>query len=395
MVKETKFYDILGVSTTANDSELKKSYRKLALKYHPDKNPDPDASEKFKGISLAYEVLSDKSKREIYDRGGEEALKEGGSGGFPFTSPMDIFDMFFGGGSRGPRDNRTKSVVHQLTATLEDFYNGKSRKLANTKNVICSDCGGVGGKEGSVSKCTGCSGSGVQVRYRQLGIGLVQQMQTKCSDCGGSGELIDEKDRCQTCKGKKVVRERKILEVVIEKGMTDEQKIIFSGESDQVPGKETGDVVFALDEAEHPRFKRNGMDLLMEMNISLSESLCGFRRSIKQLDGRILVISSHPGEIIKHGDVKVVMNEGMPQLKNPFSKGRLIIQFKVNFPQNNFLSEDKWDDLEKLLPQRKEVVHDEDIAEHDLLDINPEEIRAQQRHHHQEDGPRGVQCQSH
>ena len=148
MVKETKFYDILGVKPGVSDVDLKKAYRKLALKFHPDKNPGPDAAEKFKEISMAYEVLSNEDKRRIYDAHGEQGIKEGGGGGGGFHSPMDIFDMFFGGGGfggmggrpRGPR--RTKNLMHQLSVSLEEMYNGTTRKLALQKNVICADCEG-------------------------------------------------------------------------------------------------------------------------------------------------------------------------------------------------------------------------------------------------------------
>ena len=143
-MKETKFYDLLGVSSTASDSDLKKAYRKMALKYHPDKNPN--AGEKFKEISMAYEVLSNSEKRRLYDVHGEQGIKEGGGGGGGgFHSPMDLFDMFFGGGggSRGPRGpRRTKNLMHQLSVSLEDLYKGTTRKLALQKNVICTDCEG-------------------------------------------------------------------------------------------------------------------------------------------------------------------------------------------------------------------------------------------------------------
>lgn len=146
MVMETRLYDILGVSPKATDTDLKKAYRKLALKYHPDKNKSPEDGEKFKEISMAYEILSDPDKRQVYDSRGEQGIKEHGGGG---GSPMDIFDMFFGGGGmfmggggrrREPR--RTKNIVHQLIVSLEEMYNGATRKLAVQKNVICDVCEG-------------------------------------------------------------------------------------------------------------------------------------------------------------------------------------------------------------------------------------------------------------
>lgn len=143
MVKETGYYDCLGVQPTATPDELKKAYRKLALKYHPDKNPNE--GEKFKLISQAYEVLSNPEKRSIYDEGGEQALKEGPGGGGGFHSPMDIFDMFFGMG-RGRADRsgpkRGKDVVYQLSVSLEELYNGVTRKLAVQKKALCDKCGG-------------------------------------------------------------------------------------------------------------------------------------------------------------------------------------------------------------------------------------------------------------
>ncbi|CAD7681383.1 unnamed protein product [Nyctereutes procyonoides] len=226
MVKETTYYDVLGVKPNTTQEELKKAYRKLALKYHPD---NPNEGEKFKQISQDYEVLSDAKKRELHDKGGEQAIKEGGAGG-GFGSPMDIFDMFFGGGGRMQRERRGKNVVHQLSVTLEDLYNGTTRKLALQKNVICDKCEGPGGKKGAVE----CS--------HQIGSGMVQQIQSV------------PKDRCKSCNGRKILREKKILEVHIDKGVKDGQKITFHGEGDQEPGLEPGDIIIVLDQKDHAVF---------------------------------------------------------------------------------------------------------------------------------------------
>jgi len=389
MVKETKFYDILGVGPTASDSDLKKAYRKMALKFHPDKNPSAEASEKFKEISQAYEVLADPDKRRIYDTHGEQGIKEGGGGG-GFHSPMDIFDMFFGGGGggggmggmfgerrRGPR--RTKNLVHQLGVSLEDMYNGTVRKLALQKNVICAACDGVGGKAGAVVKCTICRGSGMQVRIQQLGPGMMQQIQSMCGECQGQGERIDPKLRCKKCNGRKVNRERKILEVSVDKGMADGQKITFAGEGDQEPGMEPGDIIIVLDEKEHATFKRSGIDLIHTINISLSDSLCSFKKTIQTLDDRTLVIQTVPGEVIKTGDLKCVFGEGMPTYRNPFEKGKLIIQFKVDFPDS--LPPEVSEKLAAILPQREEAIIPDEHDEVNLCDYDPESDRRGHGHH--------------
>ncbi|KAG8315507.1 DnaJ (Hsp40), sub A, member 4 [Homalodisca vitripennis] len=205
MVKETMYYDILGVKPNFTTDELKKAYRKLALKYHPDKNPNE--GEKFKQISQAYEVLSNPEKRAIYDKGGEQALKEGGGGGGFSSNPMDVFDMFFrsafGGNMRGPGERRGKDVVHQLSVSLEDLYKGAVRKLALEKNIICEKCEGRGGKKGAVEKCMTCQGSGIYVQIQQASLGMIQQVKCVCGDCNGQGEKIAPKDRCKTCQGKK------------------------------------------------------------------------------------------------------------------------------------------------------------------------------------------------
>lgn len=397
MVKETKFYDILGVKPGCTQDDLKKAYRKLALKYHPDKNPNE--GEKFKQISQAYEVLSDPEKKSIYDRGGEQALKEGGGGG-GFSSPMDLFDMFFGGGLGGSRNRRRerkgKDVIHQLTVSLEELYKGTVRKLALQKNVICDKCEGRGGKKGAVEQCPTCRGTGMQVQVQQLGPGMLQQIQTICHECRGEGEIINPKDRCKQCQGKKVVRDRKILEVHVDKGMTDGQKIVFNGEGDQEPELEPGDIIIVLDEKEHPVFKRNGNDLILRLDIQLVEALCGFQKVIKTLDDRDLVVTQLPGEIIKHGDVKCIQNEGMPRYKSPFEKGRLIVQFWVQFPKA--IAPELIPQLENCLPPREEVMIPDTADECILEDFDPEqEARKRQHNVYDEDdemhGPgQRVQC---
>ncbi|KAG0557924.1 hypothetical protein KC19_11G166500 [Ceratodon purpureus] len=386
----SKYYDILGVSKTASQDELKKAYRKAAIKNHPDKGGDP---EKFKELAQAYEVLSDPEKREIYDQYGEDALKEGMGGGGASHNPFDIFESFFGGGGNpfagssgrgGRRQRRGEDVVHPLKVTLEDLYNGTSKKLSLSRNVICSKCKGKGSKTGASSRCAGCQGSGMKVSIRQLGPNMIQQMQHVCSDCKGSGETIVEKDRCGQCKGQKVVQDKKLLEVHVEKGMQHGQKITFQGEADEAPDTVTGDIVFVLQLKEHPKFKRKVDDLFVEHSLSLTEALCGFQFPLTHLDGRQLLIKSAPGEIIKPGQFKAINDEGMPHYQRPFMKGRLYLHFTVEFPESGSMTPEQCKAWEAILPSRSSSqltdMELDECEETTLIDVNIEdEMRRKQQ----------------
>ena len=317
----------------------------------------------------------------------------------------------FGGRSRGPR--RGQDTIHPLKVSLEDLYNGKTSKLQLSRNLICKTCNGVGGKPGSRKSCSSCKGRGVKVSYRQLGPGMMQQMQSICNDCSGEGEVLNEADRCKSCQGKKVVNDSKILEVHIDKGMKDEEKIVFRGEGDQQPGVESGDVIIVLDEKPHERFERRGNDLFMSHEITLTEALCGFTLVVKHLDGRHLVIKSTPGQVIVPGSMKGVKGEGMPMHRNPFEKGFLYIKFSVKFPEKQFTTEEKLSKLETLLPPRPPVptfdLTDEMTSEVDMMDYEPSQGSSRSRMNgtasgnaydeddedgHGGHGP-GVQCASH
>ncbi|XP_010933632.1 chaperone protein dnaJ A6 [Elaeis guineensis] len=393
----TKYYEILGVSKNASQDELKKAYRKAAIKNHPDKGGDP---EKFKELAQAYEVLSDPEKREIYDEYGEDALKEGMGGGGTSHNPFDIFEQFFGGSafgggafgggsSRGRRQRRGEDVVHSLKVSLEDLYNGTTKKLSLSRNALCAKCKGKGSKSGASGRCYGCQGTGVRTVTRQIGLGMIQQMQHACPECRGSGEVISDKDKCPQCKGSKVTQEKKVLEVHVEKGMQQSQKIVFQGEADEAPDTVTGDIVFVVQQKEHPKFKRKYDDLYVEHTLSLSEALCGFQFALTHLDGRQLLIKSNPGEVVKPGQFKAINDEGMPHHGRPFMRGRLYIQFNVEFPDSGVLSPDQCRMLETFLPPRpsnrlSDMELDE-CEETTLYDVNiEEEMRRKQQQQQQE-----------
>jgi len=378
MVKETKLYDLLEVSPDVSDSDLKKAFRKKALRLHPDKGGDPDL---FKEVSHAYEVLADSQKRATYDRFGEAGLQDNGMGG---TDHQDLFSQLFGGGggffggggpsrNQGPR--KGKDLHHRVSASLEDLYKGRLTKLALTRHVICSKCSGKGGKEGAVRKCGGCQGRGVKVMLRQMGP-MLQQIQQPCGECDGTGEVINQKDRCKACSGKKVVSERKYLEVHIDKGMKGGQAITFAGESDQSPGVEPGDVIIIIDEKPHERFRREGNDLYAEVELDLLTALAGGSFSILHLDDRALHVTIHPGEVVKHGAMKVIPGQGMPSHRH-HEPGNLFVKLNVRFP--DFIDPELIPHLEAALPARdppkkygKEIM----VEEVDMNDLDARQQEA-------------------
>ncbi|KAL6193451.1 hypothetical protein ACLB2K_034535 [Fragaria x ananassa] len=337
-----KYYKILGVSKNASQDDVKKAYKKAAIKTHPDKGGDP---EKFKELGQAYEVLSDPKKREIYDQFGEEGLMNEGPGGHPHQQyPFDIFAHFFNRGPRETRERRGKDVAYPLKVSLEDLYNGTTRNLAVSRNRICTKCKGKGSKAGASSTtCGGCQGSGRKVTTRRLGPSMVQQMQECCNECNGAGRTLRAQDRCQQCKGEKVVAEKKSLEVNVEKGMRSGQKITFRGEADEAPGTITGDIVIVVQQKEHP----------------------------KQL-----LIKSEPGQVVKPDQHKAINDEGMPIYSNGFTKGKLYVHFIVEFP--NSLNPELCKGPEAVLPRGsgssqlsdKEL---DDCEETTLHDVNMED----------------------
>ncbi|PRP84835.1 DnaJ subfamily A member 2 [Planoprotostelium fungivorum] len=410
-VDNTKLYEILGVPTTATPQEITKAYRKLAMKYHPDKNPD--TADKFKEISFAYEILNDEEKRQTYDQYGEEGLRDGGGG----MDQDDLFSHIFGGGfpfggarggRGGPRPGQKRKGKDRGFAfgvTLEDVYKGKQTKFSHTKQALCGGCNGKGtNKVGGSMKCTHCEGSGVQTSLRHLGFGMVQQLQEKCRSCDGEGEVIRPKDRCKTCAGNKIKEETKMLDVYIDPGMRDGQRITFSGEGDQHPDIVPGDIILVLQVEAHPTFSREGNDLIMTKKIGLIEALTGVHFTVEHLDKRILLVNSQPGEIIRPGDVKSIEGEGMPTNGNIFEKGRLLIKFDIEFPADGSLKPATFAGLEQALGKAPTV---QVSGEHEKVTLGKAEVnlggnrKRGGRDAYEEDdeddeeegGPRGVSCQ--
>ncbi|KAF8822574.1 putative DnaJ family chaperone [Cardiosporidium cionae] len=294
---ETHFYEILGLEKDASQTAIKKAYRMLAIKHHPDKGGDP---EKFKEISKAYEVLSDPTKRKMYDDYGENGLDGSAS------DPTDLFDMIFGGGGGGgifgnsAKSNKKQKVddtVSTIHVSLEEVYKGGHRDYPLLRNTICTSCKGIGGPESANLKCHGCDGRGMRIIIKQSGP-MIQQTHSVCSVCKGQGKNISEDKKCKHCKGSGSVRTRKTFDVYIPKGIPDKHKIVFTGEADEKLNEIPGNAVFIASIKEHSVFRRRGDDLFLDRKISLGEALLGFKFILKHLDGRDLLIESAPGEII-------------------------------------------------------------------------------------------------
>lgn len=389
--RDKKFYDMLGVDHNLQgvefEAKLKTAYRKSALRFHPDKNKDPDAAEKFKEVTKAYEVLKEERTRTIYDQYGEEGLEQ--QGGMPGggMAAEDLFAQFFGGGGAfggmfgggmrdtGPKKARTIHHVHKVS--LEDIYKGKVSKLALQKSVLCSTCDGRGGKEGAVKKCMSCDGAGVKTMLRQMGP-MIQRFQTVCPECQGEGETIRDRDRCKRCQGKKTVVERKVLHVHVDRGVKSGHKIDFRGEGDQMPGVLPGDVQFEIEQKPHSRFQRKEDDLIYHAEIDLLTAIGGGQIYIEHLDERWLTVNIFPGDPITPGAIKCIKGQGMPSFRH-HDFGNLYIQFDVKFPDKTQLQNLHL--LEEVLPPRTQQntpASDAMVEDYDLEDVDPRQhARAQ------------------
>ena len=392
-IDNQKLYNYLGVNKTASDSEIKKAYRKLAMKYHPDKcGGDKQKENKFKNISHAYDILKDKEKRQNYDRFGEDGLKGMSGGGDPF----DIFNSFFGeggspfgmGGMGGfSRRKRAKDRIEEINIDLEDIYNNVNKKIDIKQKVICLDCRGSGAKSSSdIITCPKCNGKGKVMRIMQIGPGMIQQSMSDCLDCNGRGKII--KIKCPACNGKRIITKKKSVNLPIHKGIKQGEKIRIPDLADQIPDcDEQGDLILIINILKHKRFKRNGNNLILEKNILLSEALCGVKFVISHLDGREILFKTD--EVICPNQEYYVKDEGLPI--DEFNNGDMIINFNIIFP--DYLDQERKLYLNKLLPVNKNEIKNSDI-ETKLIENYGEKIDMEEVNLNEESSKdnEGVEC---
>eukprot|EP00761_Pharyngomonas_kirbyi_P014906 gb/GECH01014937.1/.p1 GENE.gb/GECH01014937.1/~~gb/GECH01014937.1/.p1 ORF type:complete len:354 (+),score=69.68 gb/GECH01014937.1/:1-1062(+) len=333
VVAEVDYYKVLGVERGASASQIKRAYRKLAVKYHPDRNDDPEAKKKFVDISNAYDVLSDDDKRRAYDRFGEEGVRRqeaGGGGGHHHAD--DIFSSMFGrkfhfgfGGGPGMNmedmeetEERAPDLMVPLVVTLEDLYLGRVYEFQRTRTAH---------PEGQEPKPCRCRSQ--TIRMTIVNGQMVRQVDNNCPECQNKYDVEQRTSQ---------------LLVDIETGMEDGQQIRFHGEGDARRDAPAGDLIFVIRAQSHPVFTRHGSQLHAEMDLSLKEALTGFNRTIKHLDGR--EINVRKDQVVVPGSHTKITGEGMP-IHNSDDYGDLIVKFNVVFPKN--LTQEQQDTLRKIL----------------------------------------------
>lgn len=360
MAEKRDYYEVLGVEKNADDAAIKRAYRKLAKKYHPDANPgDETAAEKFRECSEAYEVLSDPDKRKAYDTYGHAAFEAGsaagassGFGGYDFGN-MDFSDIFgdlfgFGGGrgfgSYGSRANqpaRGASIRTSVRITFDEAIKGTKKTVKIRYKDECKTCGGSGAKPGTQPEtCPRCNGRGQVVMTRQSMFGTMQQV-TDCPDCNGTGKIIREK--CPDCRGEGYITTQKNIEISIPAGIDDGQTLRRSGGGDPgINGGPRGDLLVDIAVSQHPLFKRQDMNIYSAEAISFAKAALGGKTIVKTVDGPV-ELQIKPGT---QSDTKMrLRGKGVPSLQNSAQRGDHYVTIVVTVPEK--LSKEQREALKK------------------------------------------------
>lgn len=355
------YYDILGVAKGASVEEIKKAYRKLAIKYHPDKNPDDkSAEEKFKEAAEAYEVLSSPEKRQRYDQFGHAGVGGAAGGGFGgggmnmediFSQFGDIFggggspfDSFFGGGGQsrgGRRVAKGSNLRIKVKLTLEEIANGAEKKIKVNKQITCKTCDGTGAKDkSSVSTCKTCGGSGAVRRVTNTILGQMQTTAT-CPTCHGSGQQITAK--CNACHGEGTVRGEETITINIPAGVSEGMQLSMAGKGNAAPnGGIPGDLIILIEELPHETLKREGNNIVYDLHISIIDAAIGASVEVPTIDGKAK-IKIDPGT--QSGKLLRLKGKGIPEV-NSYHRGDEIIHVNIWTPKA--LSSEERSLLEKL-----------------------------------------------
>ena len=361
MSEKRDYYEVLGVERNANADEIKKAYRKAAIKYHPDKNPgDKEAEEKFKEAAEAYDVLSNTDKRARYDQFGHAGMGGAAGGGFSggfgggfsmediFSQFGDIFGGHFGGfssrGGGGRRVNRGSDIRVKVKLTLSEIANGTTKKLKINKTVACDKCGGTGAKDSSsYSTCSTCNGTGVVTRVENTFFGRMQT-QGVCPTCGGEGKIITAK--CDKCSGEGAVRGDEVVEIKIPAGVGEGMAVTVSGKGNAARrGGINGDLLVMIEEEHNPELIRDGNDLIHNLNLTVATCILGGEVEVPTIDGRAkikIAPGTHAGKVLR------LRGKGLPDV-NGYGRGDIMIVVDITIPSSLTSEERKL--VEKLSEQ--------------------------------------------
>jgi molecular chaperone DnaJ len=349
------YYEILGVDRSTPVEEIKKAYRKLAIKYHPDKNPDdPSSEDKFKEAAEAYEVLSNPEKRRRYDQFGHQGVNGGGhSGGGMnmddiFSQFGDIFGggspfegFFGGGGGRGRTVRRGSNLRIKLKLTLEEIAHGAEKKIKVKRHVACNDCNGNGSKNGnSLQTCSGCNGTGQVRKVVNTMLGQMVSAST-CHICNGEGTSI--KERCPTCAGEGRVSEEEVINIKVPAGVVDGMQLSMTGKGN-VPqrGGVAGDLLILIEEVEDELLKRDGQNIIYDLYINFADAALGASLEVPTIEGKVKIKiepGTHSGKILR------LKGKGIKDI-NGYGKGDQLIHINVWTPQQ--LSKEEKDLLNRI-----------------------------------------------
>lgn len=347
MSTKRDYYEVLGVSRSATYEEIKKAYRKKAIQYHPDKNPDnKEAEEKFKEAAEAFEVLGDEEKRARYDRYGHDAPGGfgGHAGGFSmediFSQFGDIFGGHFGGfggfGQRGPRVNRGSDLRVKVKLNLSEIAKGVEKKIKVKKFVSCSHCHGSGADGGTAYEtCSTCKGSGVVTRVVNTLLGQMQTQST-CPTCKGEGKEI--KKKCSYCNGEGIVREDEVITINIPAGVAEGMQLSMSGKGNAARhGGVNGDLLILVEEEQHPELFRDDNDVVYNLLLDIATATLGGSVVIPTIDSKVK-INIEPGT--QPGTVLRLKNKGLPSV-NRYGTGDLLVNISVYIPEKVSSNEKK------------------------------------------------------
>jgi molecular chaperone DnaJ len=317
------YYDVLGVTKNSTQDEVKKAYRKLAIKYHPDKNSDGASEEKIKEINEAYDTLGDESKRRSYDQFGSKGQQSNpfGNGGDPFN---DIFRDIFNQQSHSKVRKRGSDLKMQISISLTDILNGVDKKVRIKREKLCKTCRGAGGS--NPRPCLKCNGSGRVVKSVITVFGP-QSMESQCDNCNGIGSINTNK--CNSCQGMTVEIVDEVVDIKIPKGVQDGMTLEVQGKGNEIKDGVTGNLLIVIREENNPMFVRNGNDLILDRNISLPDAVLGGEIIIRSIDGDIK-ISIPKGT--QSGKTVRMRNKGLPFLNHPNQRGDMIVRLNVMIP---------------------------------------------------------------